>query len=53
VAPQVGGEHPETPRQALFGEAAEAAAMGRDTVEAEDGRGIRVAPLVDVQEHAL
>ena len=60
-----GGSQPERPwprrsgastrksRQALLGQAAEAAAVAHDTVEAEDGRSGRVAPLVDVQEHAL
>jgi len=51
VAAKVGGEHPEA-GQPLLGQAAEAAAMAHHTMEAEDGRGSRVAPLVDVQEHA-
>ena len=60
-----GGSQPERPwprrsgastrklAQALLGQSAEAAAVGHDAVEAEDGRSGRVAPLVDVQEHAL
>lgn len=52
VAAQVGGEHPEAPPQPLLGEAAKAAAVGRDAVEAEDRWGVPVAPLVEVQQHA-
>ena len=52
VAAEVGGEHPEV-GQPFLGQPAEAAAVGHHTVEAEDGRAGRVAPLVDVQQHAL
>ena len=51
MAAEVGGEHPEV-GQPLLGQAAEAAAVAHHTVEAEDGRGGRVTPLVDVQQHA-
>jgi hypothetical protein len=53
VTPQVGSEHPEALSEVFLGESAEAFAVGHDAVEAEDGRGARIAPLVDVQEHAL
>jgi hypothetical protein len=53
VATQIRGDHAEALREPLFGEAAEAPAVGHDSVEAHDGRGVGLAPLVEVQEHAL
>ena len=52
MAPKVGREHAEARGEVLLGQPAEAFAVGHDTVEAEDGRGAGIAPLVDVQEHA-
>ena len=52
MAAEIGGEHAKAP-QTLLCQTAVAAAVSHHAVEAEDGRSGRVAPLVDVQEHAL
>jgi hypothetical protein len=52
VAAQVRRKHAVAPREPFFGEAAEPTAVGHDPVEAEDGRGVGIAPRVEVQQHA-
>jgi hypothetical protein len=49
VATQVRSEDVEPSRQTLLGEPAEATAVTGDPVQADDARGARLAPLVEVK----
>jgi hypothetical protein len=51
VAPEIRREHVEAVRPPLLRELAEAPSVGRDAVQADERRGGRVAPFVEVEAH--
>ena len=51
MAAQVRRQHLEAVREPLFGEPAEAQAVRRDAVQANDRRRVVVAPFVQVEQH--
>ena len=51
VAAQIRREHAEPAREPFLGKAPEPPPVGRDTVQADERRSVRVSPLVHVEPH--
>jgi hypothetical protein len=51
VSSQVEGDDVEPVREPLLRKLSEAPAMPRDAVQADDGRSVRIAPLMRVEAH--
>jgi len=51
VAAQIRREYAEPAREPFRGKAPEPPPVGRDTVQADERRSVRVSPLVHVEPH--
>ena len=51
VSSEVERDHVEPAREPLLGQLSEAVPVSGDSVQADDWRGVRIAPLVGVEAH--